>query len=189
VILTPDLFFLAAPPRSSGSEYLESLGQLTQQLHAEIRTTERDSLGDLAGWWLDLRKLRPEALATFRSDWLEVAMPRQPPQALADTVTLYCPLSSDEGLEEEVEAYEIRRQAHALLHDLKPLPDEKAWQHLPQELFASCWQHLAGLWLNHAPHSDSVTLRSAHGTPRPSALIRCPCWPSVCGIEEHQEGW
>lgn len=127
-------FFLARPPRASCSAFVESLGLLAQERHPETLKPQVE-FGDLAGWWVNLRKLNPEALAAIRSDWLATAPPCQPTQHFTDTITLYCPLDEVEDAEGEGDADAIRRQARVLVHNLKP-GDEKDWQHQSQDLFA-----------------------------------------------------
>jgi hypothetical protein len=105
-------FFLLPPPRST-SVLCDSVGRLTQERHPEVLTPEVGILGEVDGWWVDLRKLQPEALAALRSDWLATAPPCESPKHHIDTITLYCPLVEVEKLEEEGEADEIHHQARA----------------------------------------------------------------------------
>jgi hypothetical protein len=108
-------FFLLPPPRSTGYAVVDGVGRLTQGRHPEILTAEVGILGTLDGWWVDLRKLQPEALAALRSAWLATAPPCQSPQDDTDTITLHCPLVDVEELEEEGETDENHRLAHAFL--------------------------------------------------------------------------
>jgi hypothetical protein len=114
---------------------LDGVGRLTQEQHPEVLTPEVSILGDLDGWWVDLRKLQLESLAALRSDWLATAPPCESPKDHTDTITLYCPAVEVEELEEEGEPDEIHRQTRALLHDLRSA-EEQDWQRLPEDLFA-----------------------------------------------------